>query len=205
MNKKHFFILFISLLFIGVKAQRKLEAADIVYFTKYQDTLRYLQKLVFYSKDDSIKVKSNKQFIDVWEEVLLNNLSFEFPFDSLKDVARLTSPDKKFRIINWDLNRKDGSHFYFGFIQVQTEKGKFELYKLQDRSGTIKSPETHTGDHTKWFGMLYYKIIPCDDYYALLAWDGNDKLTCRKFIDVLSFKDNAEPVFGKDVFKMPRG
>ena len=204
MDKKCFFIFFISFLALRVNAQNKLGAADISYFSKYQDTLKDLQKLIFYSKDDSVKMKSNKHFIELWEEVLLNNLSFDFPFDSLNEVARLTSPDKKFRIINWDLNKKDGTHYYFGFIQVQTGKGKYELFKLQDRSSTIKNPETHLGDNTKWFGMLYYKIIPCGDYYTLLGWDGNDKLTCRKFIDILSFKNDSEPMFGKDVFKMPK-
>lgn len=33
--------------------------------------------------------------------------------------------------------------------------------------------------------------------------DGNDKLTQRKFIDILSFKPDGTPVFGKDVFKFP--
>ncbi len=189
---------------VGGFAQQKLEEKDIVYFNKYQDSLRVLEKLVFHSKTDSLRIRYNKRFLEMWDEVLLNDLSFEFSFDSLKEVARLVSPDKKFRIVNWDMSRRDGTHFYFGFIQVRDEKGHYELYRLQDHSASIKSPETHIGDHSKWFGMLYYKIIPCEDYYMLLGWDGNDKLTSRKFIDVLSFKNHTDPVFGKDVFKMPK-
>ncbi|HEX7415424.1 MAG TPA: hypothetical protein VF411_15380, partial [Bacteroidia bacterium] len=62
----------------------------------------------------------------------------------------------------------------------------------------------YISDNTKWFGMLYYNIISCGDYYTLLGWDGNDKLISRKFIDVLSFKKDGSPVFGKEVFKMPK-
>ncbi len=177
---------------------------ELTYFSKFQDSLKKIQHQVFHTKSDSLKIFHNKHFLDLWEEVLLNQLSWYFPFDSLKEVGILTSPDQKFRIVHWDINRKDDTHHYFGFIQVKNEKGKYELYKLADRSASIKSPESHQGDAGKWFGMLYYKIIPCDDYYLLLGWDGNDKLTRRKFIDVLSFKDDKTPLFGKEIFKLPQ-
>jgi hypothetical protein len=52
--------------------------------------------------------------------------------------------------------------------------------------------------------MLYVDCIKSDEeFYTLIAWDGNDKLTQRKFIDILSFKPDGTPVFGKDVFKFP--
>lgn len=204
MRPLHGVILLIVFLSAGLKAQT-LTDKDLAYFKKYEDSLRKMQKDLFFSKNDSLKFKTNKHFMDVMEEVLLNQLSFEFPFDSLKEIARLTSPDNKFRIINWNLAKNDGSCYYFGFIQSKNPKtGKFELYPLTDKSGTVKSPETYAGDNSKWFGMLYYKIIPCEDYYTLLGWDGNDKLTSRKFIDVLSFKPDGSPGFGKDVFKMPK-
>ena len=202
MIKKRLFILSIFFVPFAIRSQIAMNAQDIAYFNKYQDTLCKLEKLLFYSKDDSIKIKSNKIFIEIFEEVLLNDLSFQFPFDSLKDIARLISPDNKFKIINWDFKRKDGTYHYFGFIQVKNGKNKYELFKLQDHSAVIKNPETHVGDNTKWFGMMYYKIIACGDYYTLLGLDWNDKITSRKFIDILYFKENGQPMFGKDVFKI---
>ncbi|MFL5753739.1 MAG: hypothetical protein ACJ76F_10045 [Bacteroidia bacterium] len=187
-----------------IQAQ-SLSDKDLAYFKKYEDSLKKMQKPLFFAKSDSIKLKTNKQFMDLLEEVLLNNLSFEFPFDSLQEIARLSSPDNKFRIINWNIAKSDGTCSYFGFIQALHPKtNKYELYPLVDKSQTVKSPETYVGDNTKWFGMLYYRIIPCDGYYTLLGWDGNDKLTARKFIDVLSFKPDGSPAFGKEVFKMPK-
>jgi hypothetical protein len=73
-----------------------------------------------------------------------------------------------------------------------------------DRSLTVKSPENYIGTPDKWFGMLYTQVIECNGFYTLIGWDGNDKLTQRKFVDVLYFKANGTPVFGKDVFKFPR-
>ena len=81
---------------------------------------------------------------------------------------------------------------------------EFEVFKLRDHSIDVKSPENHIGGPDKWFGMLYTQIIECDGFYTLIGWDGNSKLTKRKFIDVLYFKSDGEPVFGKDIFKIPK-
>lgn len=178
---------------------------DLSYFKQFEDSLRVMQKNVFSQKTDTAKFRANARFLKLWDEVLLNDLSFYYPFDSLNQVSRLVSADKKVRIITWNLEKKDGTHHFFGFVQVQHPKTKhYVLYTLNDRSSTIKNPEGHTGDHTKWFGMLYYDIIQNDDYYTLLAWDGNDRTVCRKFVDVLSIKSDGTPVFGKDVFKYPK-
>ena len=81
---------------------------------------------------------------------------------------------------------------------------QYEVYQLLDKSGNVKTPENYVADPTKWFGMLYYDIIKSDDdFYTLFGWDGNDKLTQRKFIDILYFKPDGTPMFGKDVFKFP--
>jgi hypothetical protein len=52
--------------------------------------------------------------------------------------------------------------------------------------------------------MLYTQLIECDGFYTLIGWDGNDKLTTRKFIDALYFKSDGSPVFGKDIFRFSR-
>ena len=63
------------------------------------------------------------------------------------------------------------------------------LFSLTDKSADIKNPENTVGEASKWYGMLYYKIVPVKikrkKYYTLLGWDGNDKITAKKIIDVL--------------------
>jgi hypothetical protein len=181
---------------------QELTDKDKAYFKKFEDSLIVLQKNVFAAKTDTGKFRNNIKFVKLWDEILLNDLSFYYPFDSMKQVSRLVSSDKKVRIITWNLEKADGTEHYFGFVQSKNPKSQhYDLFTLNDKSATIKNPENYVSDNTKWFGMLYYDIIPNDDYYTLLAWDGNDKLVCRKFIDVLSFKSDGTPVFGKDVFK----
>lgn len=202
----HLLVLFLLVGAGGKLIAQSLSDKNIVFFKKYEDSLCAMQKKVFYSKTDTAKFRANVKFYHLFEEILHNTLSFYYPFDSLKkDVNLRTSPDKKFRIITWNIPKEDGTYNYFGLLQAMHPKIKnYVVYELTDKSATVKSPETYVSDNTKWFGMLYYTIIPCGDYYTLLGWDGNDKLTARKFIDVLSFKKDGSPLFGKDVFKMAK-
>jgi len=198
-------------------AWAQLSEADIKYFSQLEDSLIKIKTKVFYSKKEANRFEANKQFIALWNSILKDEKSIQYPFDSLKnDVSLLLSPDKKFRIITWDMRKDDQTYFYFGFIQVNnsktTKKGLFkkettsqyEVFQLIDKSVTVKTPENYIANADKWFGMLYVDIIKSDDdYYTLIGWDGNNQLTQRKFIDILSFKSDGTPVFGKDVFKFP--
>lgn len=194
----------------------QLSEADTKYYMELEDSLQHIQERVFKSKKESNRFEANKQFLSLWASILKDEKSMQFPFDSINEIYHLYAPDKKFRIITWNIFKEDGTHAFFGFLQVNnvktTKKGLFkketvtqyEVYPLLDKSGTVKTPENYVSDPTKWFGMLYYEIIKSDDeFYTLLGWDGNDKLTQRKFIDVLYFKPDGSPVFGKDVFKFP--
>lgn len=177
--------------------------------------LQALQKKTFHSRDERERFEANREFIAVWDRITGNEKILQYRF-SLKDISVLQPPDQSFMLITWNIPKNDGTHAYFGYLlssrEVTKKRGLFrrerskeyEVFKLMDRSATIRSPENHVGSPDKWFGMLYTAIIPCDGYYALIGWDGNNKLTQRKFVDVLSFRSNGEPIFGKDVFRIPR-
>lgn len=210
------FIFLVTLGLLSLNASAQLTEPERKTFSGLEDSLKKLQLRVFYSKKIADRFEANKQFITLWASVLGDERSLQYPFDSIREVSRLMSPDKTFRLITWNIYREDGTHAYFGFIQVNAtktvKKGLFkketsthyQVYPLVDKSSTVKSPENYVADPSKWFGMLYYDIIKSDDdFYTLLGWDGNDKLVQRKFIDVLYFKPDGTPVFGKDVFKFP--
>lgn len=189
-------------------------------FDADNDTLKSICKKIYHSKSDLDKKKYNYYLIKTFESVLNKPNSFDYPFDSLNDVQRLMPLDKTFRIFNWNVPYNDGTQEYFGFIQYKhiqiKKKGLFkkiktetlQLYPLIDKSAEIKNPENAISDNKKWFGMLYYKIITRKTknktYYTLLAWDGNDKFSHKKIIDVLTFDSNGTPRFGADIFNMPK-
>ncbi len=165
---------------------------------------------------DAEKKEINASLLKKFDEILDLPNSFEnYQFDSLKnDIGILVSPDKKFRIIHWNVAKTDGTHEYYGFIQSKftTKKGRTEsiqLFSLTDKSAEIRNPDNAVTDHNKWFGALYSRIIikktKTKTYYTLLGWDGNDKFSQKKIIDVLTFDpNNGTPKFGADIFNYER-
>ncbi len=211
--KKIFLTIFIVVCFLS-KAQRN---DSSVYALKQAELeLKELQKTTFHSRIEKERIEANKKFLEVWNRIVINPKILNYPFDSLKDISVLAPHDNKFKLITWNLYKDDGTHAFFGFLIVNNSKRvktgflshetvlEFEHYALLDRSITVKSPENYIGKPDKWFGMLYYSIIECDGFYILLGYDPNDNLTRRKFVDVLYFKADGTPIFGKDVFRFPR-
>lgn len=184
-------------------------------FQTAESQLKVLQK-GFLSKSESERMETNKKFIAAWDGIVDNPNILNYNFEGITEVSILQPKDKKFKLITWNLQRDDGTHAYFGYLLVnnskRVKKGLFhhetvqgyEHFKLIDNSASIKNPETFVGTPDKWFGMLYYSLVECDGYYTLLGYDPNDKLIRRKFVDVLYFKLDGTPIFGKDVFRFPR-
>jgi hypothetical protein len=211
------FFLFSLLVLFSNAVFAQLTDVEKKQFSELEDSLKNISFRVFYSKKEANRFEANKQFLALWSLILKDEKSMEYPFDSLKkDVSILLAPDKKFRIITWDMRKDDQSYFYFGYIQVNTTKTtkkgvlkkekitQYEVFPLLDKSSSVKTPENYIADPSKWFGMLYVDVVKSDDeFYTLIGWDGNEKLIQRKFIDILSFKEDGTPIFGKDVFKFP--
>lgn len=215
MKKLIYFFIFYSLSGFSQSGSEKTEIA-----IKESDLLSTCKKL--YSSKGEGQLKYNQDLILKFESILNEPNSFEnYTFDSLqKDLSILDSPDNKFRIITWQIEKSDGSFEYYGFLQSKhtdikktgflrkTRTESIQLYPLTDRSSEIKNPENTITDNKKWYGMRYYKIIhtktKTKNYYTLLGWDGNDKYSQKKIIDVLTFDKTGLPRFGADIFNFQK-
>src|SRR5664280_349849 len=78
--------------------------------SQYNDSLSSLQHKIGKATDDSTRQILNHQFRSMLKRAITLPGSFSYPFDSLKKLARLTSPDGAFRIYNWNLPVTDGSN-----------------------------------------------------------------------------------------------
>ena len=140
------------------------------------------------------RMNANTQFIQTLVQALKIPHSFNFPFDSVKSVSILNSPDNRFRIISWHIAFDDGSYRFYGTIQMNTGES-LKMYPLTDYSPFIKNAEDTVTDNGQWFGAQYYKIIPVysgqNPYYVLLGWKGNTVKSTKKVIEVLSFNHEA--------------
>jgi hypothetical protein len=124
--------------------------------------------------------------------------------DSFADLpmTRVDAPDGAFRLFTWNLPRADGSHLYNGMLLVRTAKGQ-ALYELRDMTSKIPAPEVPELGPDRWYGALYYEVVPVKSgsrtLYTLLGWKGYSRAENRKVIEVLSFK-GGKPRFGAPVF-----
>lgn len=182
-------------------AQHSDESSNIRDLHAYEDSLTLLGKKFVNDDNDLERKNANYAFIKTLVNALKIPNSFLYPFDSVKSVSIVNSPDNRFRIISWPIANEDGSYRFYGTIQINTG-GNLVMYPLNDYSPLIKNPEDSVTDNKKWFGAEYYKIIPIYTpklYYVLLGWKGNTVKSTKKVIEILSFKDN-KPVLGMPIF-----
>lgn len=183
----------------------------------YELRLMGLSREMVSSFDELTRISSGKNFIINLGRALRIQNSYFYPFDSVKHILILKSPDDLFRIMTWNVATNDEKFRYFGVIQMnplKLEKLKNKewyknFYPLIDRSDSI-NPNTYLfaeTDANHWYGAAYYKIIKTShkkqDYYTLLGWDGADKTRNKKIADILFFRDGS-PYFGAPIFDMKK-
>lgn len=163
------------------------------------------------SKQIESKIENSKRFSEALKAALVMDVKGELTFDSLqKYKVLIQSPDNQVRIFTWDVEAEDGTHTYHGLIHAYIRKlKKFETYQLNDKSEGMKDPENAILDNTKWYGAYYYQVAfvkhKRKKYYVLLGWDGNNRISNKRIIDVLYFTEKGFPKFGDAIFTSESG
>jgi hypothetical protein len=172
-----------------------------------EDSLKSVFSRLLLSKTDSERIEQNATIDKLFGDFLKNKESFNYPFDSLKNISKLKSDDGFVRIINWNIQLENGNFLYYAYIQHLDKKKSLELFRLVDKSDEISKPETKELSDKKWYGALYYKILTNrsgkSTYYTLLGWDGGDIFTNKKMIETFIFS-GSKIVFGPPIFKMEK-
>jgi len=183
-----------------------LQSQENLKLSRLEDSLSFLQKQIQKTDNDSIRRSFNSRFRNTLRTAIGLPGSFSYPFDSLKKMAKMTSPDKMFRIYNWNIPASKGSNLYFCFLQIaeKSNKNMFRIIELADRSDSIPDPEHSALDAGCWYGALYYKIIlektEPGNIYTLLGWEGRNLSEMQKIIEILWFDEKNNPHFGKKIF-----
>lgn len=140
----------------------------------------------------------------LYELLTLSSL-FENDFSGFEGLSTLISPDQRVKVVTWNVEETMGKHHFFGLLAVKNEEdGKIKVFRLQDRHVEISHPEDVVLSPSKWFGAVYYQMVPQkykgDAYYALLGYNGNDAFSKFRIVDVLTFSKRGTPKFGAPVF-----
>ena len=154
------------------------------------------------SEKDSINVllKNELSF------TLSQENAFRYSFDRVKSLSILTSPDSSFRIFNWEITYLDGTNRYECLLLKKLgDEYSVEVLQPLDSIFQKEKLENKQLEVDNWLPALYYKIIPVTNrfqtFYTLLAWDGNDLLTNKKYIEVLWFDKAGQTHFGAPIFR----
>lgn len=175
-------------------------------FRFWEDSLIQLRDKTIYSLSELERYQANEDFMNTLEMVLNKKNVTKFSWSEVKNFSIIESPDQKFKLFTWNVQRKDYSYENFGFLHAYNERRKkYVLYPLYDKRLSIDYPQTFVGNHNLWYGATYYQIVPLKaknrTYYTLLGYNANDIFTHQKIIEVLFFKPDGTPVFGAYIFK----
>jgi hypothetical protein len=186
----------------GVHAQQ-ITKADLKILNKKQDSLSILSWRIANEISPINRLKSDSVFIRILVRSLNVKNSFYFNFDSVQ-IGKIYAPDSSFKIFTWEVERSKDKIRQRGVIQYKTNDGKLRITPLIDNSEFMES-FNETGNAQNWIGALYYKILLNEyegkKYYTLIGFDNNNSESNKKWIDMLTFNENNEPVFGTPVFK----
>lgn len=208
--KKLLIILFVFFS-LTIKAQHKIDSLSIDSLHDVEIRLMGLSERMIQSYDEEERLTSGKNFIRTLVRAIKVQGSYYYPFDSLKAVSIIQSPDNLFRIMTWNLGTKEEEFHYYGLIQMNPDKMKKikdttnlrAFYPLIDRSSRINNPYDTITSADFWWGSTYYQMALSKagktTFYTLLGWDGNTNRSNKKVVDVLTFQNN-KPVFGAPIF-----
>jgi hypothetical protein len=155
---------------------------------------------------DSERIKASYEIQDLLLEGLLNPISYNYPFDSLRysTIAIASHKDADARIFTFNTILLNGKFMHFGVIQQRIKK-QVKTFILLDTSENLpKDCEDETFTINKWPGALYYQMQPYKfqgkNLILLMGFDGHNSNSNRSFLDVLYFED-GEPLFGFPLFR----
>ncbi len=159
------------------------------------------------AEDTEDRLRADSFFTRQLVQALKTPYSFHYPFDSLKTISRIYAPDSSFRIITWQLMKDFSYYRYKGAIQMNTKDGSLKLIPLYDGTDFTENPYDSVRTNQNWIGAVYYNIIQKEynnkKYYTLLGYDENDARSTRKWIEVLHFDPQGNPLFGGKFFSYP--
>ena len=179
--------------------------------SEMEDSLKVRLQRLRDAKSDTEKEIMNVRFKAYLERVIVTKHAFNHPFDSLKTMGTLISPDETFRFFNWNIENDDGTQSFYCYVVKPSRGNKPNTFiELVDRSAGMKGqPVNMSLDNNRWYGALYYKIIPVKKgsrtFYTLLAWDGNNRITTKKFIETMYFSGSRRIKFGYPLIKTSKG
>lgn len=200
-KRLHFvvFCIFFVLIHQNGSAQR-LSSNETKDFRLREDSLKSFADNIVVGEEPELRFRADSNFVRMLVRTLKLRNSYNYPFDSLETISRLYAPDSSFRIFTWQLKKDAYTYFHRGAIQLRTRDGSLKLFPLHDVSSFTDRLSDSIRTPKNWIGVIYYRIIlktfKNKKYYTLLGYDDYSTASTRKWMEVMTFDDNENPIFG---------
>ncbi|MFI5155037.1 MAG: hypothetical protein ACHQEM_02575 [Chitinophagales bacterium] len=192
------FLVFFFSFIVPLLAQS--QSLDIKEFSKREDSLKKFAYPIVFANTPEQRLRADSNFVRSLVRTLKLKNSFYFPFDSLQTVSHLYSPDSAFRIFTWQFKKDEFFYLQRGAIQMKTADGSLKLIPLHDVSMFTKKPMDSVRTANNWIGAIYYRIIQKESngkkIYTLLGIDDYSIGSNKKWMEILTFNSNGDPLFG---------
>ncbi len=199
-------LLICAISFLQIHAQQKKDPNQIK-ISKIESGIKDFSKAILNATDMVDRFRADSLFTRGLVQALKVPNSFYYPFDSLITISKLYAPDSSFRIFTWQVMKDFSSYHQKGAIQMHTNDGSLKIIPLFDHSDYTDFPVDSVRNANNWIGAVYYNIVlktyRGKKFYTLLGYDENNAKTTKKWMEVLTFDEMGNPVFGGRYFDYP--
>lgn len=125
------------------------------------------------------------------------------PAEAYPNVAFLSAPDERWRVLTFTVHFSDGHYEHFGLLETfPRRRSKGAVWLLTDKSTALQNPLHRVLSPSNWFGAIYYGVQPMGrKRYLLLGLNMHNNLSRIKVADPLFFDNRGWPIWGAPVIK----
>ncbi|NND77839.1 MAG: hypothetical protein HKN39_06615 [Flavobacteriales bacterium] len=157
---------------------------------------------IFLKRTDAEKISASKDFRENLKNYLLERDPMNADLSELKMYSE-KEKHERFRILNWNVPLSYENHYECMFV-LPTIDESYKVITCNKTRKDLSKVENRTLSAKDWPGALYYEIIPLskknDAQFILLGWDGKDRASNRKVLEVITISDRNIK-FGANIFK----
>ncbi len=199
--------LVITALFFSITAKAQLAPEDLIKIKSLEDTIRIYGDTLINSQLEENRTIASYRIIKSLSRALKVKNSFYYRWDSTLPWKVLMPEDGSFKVFTWYTRSDIDLYKYFGTVQMRSDTLK--MFPLIDYSDFTDHQEDINVDNGNWIGALYYGIKTVKagkkTYYTLFGWDGNNKTSNKKIMEIVSFNKQGKIRFGAPIIDMGKG
>jgi len=175
---------------------------------QFEDSLASFLDGIVSSSSDEGKLMYSYKLEQLMNSSLTNSAVFEHDFSGIKKMAILKPEDEAFMIFNWNIPLNNGINQFKAYLVLPIDGSNNRVEEFRIPTRKEKKLESRYLDLDKWYGCLYYDIIPVKKgktkIYTLLGFSPEKKALTKKYIDVLTIR-NDQPRLGEAIFEGDKG